>query len=54
MATKLPIAQKRMFSDVFVCRNCKHKKRAQAVKIIAGKITCRKCGSREFRAIKKK
>lgn len=54
MGTKLPAAQKRMFADVFVCRNCSKKIRSQAVRIIAGKVKCVRCNSRSFRPIRKK
>jgi len=54
MATKIPIAQKRLFKNVFVCKDCHHKVRTQAVRIIAGKIKCNKCGGHAFRAVKKK
>jgi Zn finger protein HypA/HybF involved in hydrogenase expression len=54
MATKLPIAQARLFGGVFVCKDCSHKIRSQAVRIISGKIKCPKCGHHKFRAVKKK
>ncbi|MBI2451858.1 hypothetical protein HYV50_02135 [Candidatus Pacearchaeota archaeon] len=54
MATKIVAAQRRMFSDVFVCRNCNKKIRSQAVRINAGKVKCPKCNSGNFRPIKKK
>jgi len=54
MATKLPIAQKRMFHNVFVCRNCNRKTRTQAVRVIARKVKCSGCGGYVFRPIKKK
>jgi len=54
MATKIPIAQKRMFQNVFICKKCKRKIRSSPVKVIAGKVKCPKCDSRTFRAIKKK
>ena len=54
MATKIPIAQKRMFADVFVCRDCSKKIRTQAVRVIAKKVMCPRCGSRIFRPIRKK
>lgn len=54
MATKLPIAQKRLFSNVFVCRDCNKKIRTQAVRVIAGKIKCIRCGGHVFRPIRKK
>ncbi|MBS3071499.1 hypothetical protein J4408_00755 [Candidatus Pacearchaeota archaeon] len=54
MATKIPVAQRRMFANVFVCKDCSHKTRTQAVRILAGKVRCRKCGGRAFRPIRKK
>jgi len=54
MATKIPVAQKRMFQNVFVCRKCKKKIRTQPVKISAGKVKCPRCDRRVFRAIRKK
>ncbi len=54
MATKIPIAQKRLFANVFVCRDCSHRIRTQAVRVIAKKIKCPKCGGHSFRAVKKK
>jgi ribosomal protein L40E len=54
MATKIPIAQKRMFTDVFVCKECKKKLRSQATRVAAGKTKCPRCGSQALRPIKKK
>lgn len=54
MATKIPAAQMRLFKNVFICKNCKSKIRADPRKIIEGKVKCRKCKKRAFRAIKKK
>ena len=54
MATKIPVAQERMFHDVFVCKKCNHKIRSQAVRVVAGKVSCPKCKSRAFRPVKKK
>lgn len=54
MATKLPVAQKRMFGNVFVCKDCSKKVRTQAVRVIAGKIKCTRCGGHAFRPIRKK
>jgi len=54
MATKIAAAQKRMFHDVFVCRDCKKKIRSQSVRIVAGKVRCPRCGGRAFRPIRKK
>ena len=54
MATKIPAAQARLLKNVFVCRECKTKARAEARKIIEKRIKCRRCGSKNFRPIKKK
>jgi formylmethanofuran dehydrogenase subunit E len=54
MATKLPLAQARLYKNVFVCRRCKSKIRADSRKIIEGKVRCRKCLKREFRPVRKK
>jgi len=51
---RIPAAQSRLFKNVFVCKNCKSKIRADSRKIILGKIKCRKCGSTAFRTKRKK
>ncbi|MBW2975113.1 hypothetical protein KY366_05340 [Candidatus Woesearchaeota archaeon] len=51
---KFPEAEERKFRNVFVCKNCKQKLRAPNLKIIAGKVTCKKCGSHAFRPVRKK
>lgn len=50
---KIPEATERLFHNIFVCKRCKTKIRAQSIKIIARKVSCRKCGGKSFRAIKK-
>ena len=42
---KFPEAQARLYRNVFVCRRCKAKLRAPMMKILAGKIVCKNCGS---------
>ena len=54
MATKLPATQARLFKNMFVCKNCKAKLRADPKKIIEGKVRCRKCLRNSFRPIRKK
>lgn len=51
---KFPEAQARRFKNVFICRKCKSKIKAQNMKVIAKEIKCRKCESRALRPIKKK
>jgi len=54
MATKIPVAQKRLFGGVFICKNCCKKIRSQSVKILAGKVKCPRCDKKAFRTVKKK
>ena len=54
MATKIPAAQARLFKNIFVCKKCGQKVRADSVKIIDKKIKCRRCDSKAFRPMKSK
>ncbi|MFH1325698.1 MAG: 50S ribosomal protein L40e [archaeon] len=51
---KIPEAQNRMFKNVFVCKSCHSKIKADPVKILVGKVKCRKCKKKAFRPLKKK
>lgn len=51
---KIPAAMNRIFKNVFVCKDCSTKMRAEARKIAEGKVKCRKCKGRAFRPISKK
>ncbi len=51
---KIPEAQARLFKNIFVCKNCKSKIRAAPIKILNGKVKCRKCQKKAFRPLKKK
>jgi ribosomal protein L40E len=51
---KVAAAQSRLFKNIFVCKKCRAKIKADPRKIINGKIKCRKCGGRAFRPKKKK
>lgn len=51
---KLPAAQARIFKNIFICKNCKAKIRSDPLKILQGKIRCRKCKDNCFRPIRKK
>lgn len=50
---KFQEAIKRRYTNIFVCKKCKTKKRVHYSKILAKKVTCRRCGGRSFRPIKK-
>ena len=51
---KFPEAEARKFRGVFVCRRCTGKQKAPVLKILAGRITCRKCGYGKLRVKRKK
>jgi len=51
---KFSEATARLFHGVFVCRKCKTKIRTDVNKILHKKISCKKCGGRNFRPIKSK
>tara|TARA_Y100000310_G_scaffold167546_1_gene167336 strand:+ start:5486 stop:5647 length:162 start_codon:yes stop_codon:yes gene_type:complete len=51
---KIIEAQNRLFKDVFVCKKCQTKMKANPIRILEGKIKCRKCKKKAFRPIKKK
>ncbi|MBN2142070.1 50S ribosomal protein L40e [Candidatus Woesearchaeota archaeon] len=47
-------ADARTFKNVFVCRSCKKKIRGPTLKVMSGKIKCRKCAGKVLRPKKKK
>jgi len=51
---KILEAQNRLFKNVYVCKKCHAKIRAEPQKILKEKVKCRKCGKRAFRPLKKK
>lgn len=51
---KLQAAQNRLFKNVFLCKNCGAKIRVDPRKILEGKIKCRRCDRKSFRAMKKR
>lgn len=51
---KIPEAQNRLFKNVFVCKKCHSKIKATPLKILEGKVKCRKCNKRAFRPLRKK
>ncbi len=54
MATKIPEAQNRMFKNMFICKKCQTRQRIDPLKVLKGKVKCRKCGKGAFRTLKKK
>ncbi|MFH1591298.1 MAG: 50S ribosomal protein L40e [archaeon] len=51
---KFPEAEARLLRNVFICRKCKSKIRTTNLRVIAQKVSCRSCGSKALRAIRKK
>lgn len=51
---RFPEAEARLFKNKFVCRNCKSVVRGSNMKVIAGKVSCRKCMSKILRPKRKK
>jgi len=51
---KFPEAQARLYGNMFVCRKCKSRQRSQPQKVLQKKISCRKCGSKALRPVRKK
>ncbi len=51
---KLQAAHNRLVKDMFICKNCGAKRRIDKRKILEGKVRCRRCGKKDFRAPKKK
>ncbi len=48
---KFPEAEERLFNRVFICMKCGARKRGDLVKLRAGKLKCRRCRSKNLRAI---
>ncbi|MEM4282093.1 MAG: 50S ribosomal protein L40e [Candidatus Woesearchaeota archaeon] len=51
---RFPEAEARLFKNKFVCRKCKSVITATTMRIMSGKISCRKCGSHQFKPKRKK
>ncbi len=51
---KIQEASNRLFKNIFVCKKCQSKIRADPQKILKGKVKCRKCKKSAFRPLKKK
>ncbi|MBN1376772.1 hypothetical protein JW949_00370 [Candidatus Woesearchaeota archaeon] len=51
---KSPEAHNRLFENMFVCKKCKTKIKANIQSIKEGKIKCRNCNSKKFRPLKRK
>ena len=52
--SKFPEAEARIFKNVFVCKVCKSKIKAPVLKVLSGRVKCRKCGASKLRPVRKK
>ncbi|MBS3072943.1 hypothetical protein J4477_03865 [Candidatus Pacearchaeota archaeon] len=51
---KLQAAQNRLYKNLFLCKNCGAKIKVDPKKILEGKVKCRRCKKKKFRAPRKK
>ena len=51
---KFPEAEARLFRNKFACKKCKTVVKAPNLKVIAGKVKCRKCNGKNLRPLRKK
>ncbi len=51
---KFPEAHARLFKNIFVCKKCKSRIRASQMKVLDGKVSCRKCNSKALRTVRLK
>ncbi|MCA9486547.1 50S ribosomal protein L40e [Candidatus Woesearchaeota archaeon] len=49
-----PEAEARLFKDVYICRKCEHRTKVPIGRVLAGKATCRNCGSEFLRPVRKR
>jgi len=51
---KIAAAQARLFKNIFVCKDCSSKIRTDSLRVMTGKVKCRKCKGSSLRPIRKK
>lgn len=51
---KFPEAEARLFKNKFACKACKTVVKAPNLKVLSGKIKCRKCNGKYLRPLRKK
>ena len=51
---KFPEAAARLFHNKFACKKCKSVTKTDIMKIVAGKVSCKRCGSKALRSLRKK
>jgi hypothetical protein len=51
---KIAETMNRLYKNVFVCKNCRTKAKADPQRVLKGKVKCRKCKKKAFRPLRKK
>jgi transcription elongation factor Elf1 len=51
---KFPEAAARLFHNKFACKRCKSVTKSNMIKVTEGKASCKKCGSKALRTLRKK
>ncbi len=51
---RFPEAQARLFKNKFACKKCKKVLKSTMMKVIDGKVSCKRCGSKALRTLRKK
>lgn len=49
-----PEAEARIFKNIYICRKCEAKNRVPGQKVLMGVASCRKCGSKSLRSLRRK
>ncbi|MBN2457891.1 50S ribosomal protein L40e [Candidatus Woesearchaeota archaeon] len=51
---KFPEAEARLIKNKFVCKRCKSVIRSTNIRVLSGKVKCRKCDYAALRPVRKK
>jgi ribosomal protein L40E len=51
---KFPEAEARTIKNRFVCRRCKSTIKSTNIRVLSGKVKCRKCSYKALRVVRKK
>lgn len=51
---RFPEAHARLAKNKFACKKCKSVVKSDTMKIVAGKVSCRRCGGKALRPLRKK
>ncbi len=51
---KFPEAQARLFKNKFACKKCKSVIKTDIMKVIEKRVSCKRCGGKALRTLRKK